>query len=244
MRYLIALAALGLCLAGAEVHARLFRQTYGAVTPTADGGCQWNAHQDYFVPRHCDSCRYDLFSACKTGHTKSPACIHRHPLYDGYCTEYTACRYRWRDHVYKTFCGCTPLGCIYGPWRNEKCREGCFLLHHKDKKCGAGGCQSTCGSDCHLSSAGCNSCGDEMTFHGETAGYGQSAYYGDLPHVEPMGGESLGSVAAIPAGMLGGGGGMAPAMGVMPGGSAANAGSQVLPSLGIPTAPAGNATYP
>lgn len=229
MRYLIALAALGLCLVAADVHARLFRQTYGAVTPTPEGGCQWNAGQDYFVPRHCDSCRYDLFSACKTGHTTSAACIFKHPLYAGYCTPYSACRYRWRDHVYKSFCGCTPLRCAHGPWRNEACREGCFLFGHKHKKC------SVCGSQA------CGSCG-EVAFGGESPYYGHMPYHGETPHVEPFGGEVLGSIAAVPGGMLGGGG-ASPSLGAIP--AAGNAGaSQILPSLGIPTAPAGNLTYP
>lgn len=240
MRYLIVLTVLAGCLSAAHAHARLFRQTYGAVTPSPDGGCQWNVNQDYFVPRHCDSCRYDLFSACKTGRTISPACHHLHPLYDGYCTPYGACRYRWRDHVYKTFCGCTPLRCTHGPWRNEECRGGCFLLHHKHKKRQAGGCQAGCASGGAYGGQGCGA-GEEINVSEGSPYYGNTAYHGDLSHVEPFGGEALGSIAAIPGGMLGGVG-ASPSLGVMPTGAADAAASQILPSLGIPTAPAG--AYP
>ena len=109
--YLAALIALG----PANAEARLFWQTYGAVAPSA-GACAWNLNQDYFVPRHCGSGAYDLFSPCKTDYGSSAACRNLHPIYHGYCTPYGLCRYVWRDHVYKTYCGCTPLRYEYGPW--------------------------------------------------------------------------------------------------------------------------------
>jgi hypothetical protein len=242
MRFLITFAALGIGFAAADVHARLFRQTYGAVTPTEEGGCQWNANQDYFVPRHCDSCRYGLFSACKKGHTISPACRHLHPLYAGYCSPYGACRYRWRDHVYKTFCGCTPLRCTYGPWRNEQCKE-CFLLHHNHKPCNA------CGTyvGCRQTGSGCSHCdwagGSNAIYCSGPTYYNDSLDYGELPHVEPLGGEILGSIAALPNGSLGSGGSASPALGAIPVGAAAGT-SGILPALGIPTAPAGALNYP
>lgn len=97
------------------VEARLFRQTFGATVPTADG-CVWNINQDYFVPRHDDSCRYGLFSSCKTSHTTSPASRRAHPLWPGYTTPYGPCRYAWRDHVYQAYCGCAPLAVCFKPW--------------------------------------------------------------------------------------------------------------------------------
>ena len=113
--------------------ARLFWQTFGSVTPAGDGTeCTWNSNQDYFVPRHGHSCRYGLFSPCKTSCTSSPAAKLCHPLYPGYCTVYGPCRYCWRNHVYRCYCGCCPLRpykcgffrpyrcpCCYG------CRRGC-----------------------------------------------------------------------------------------------------------------------
>lgn len=138
-----------LTLAAPQAQARLFRQTFGATAPTTDGGCVWNENQDFFVPRHCDSCRYGLFSACKQSHTTSPACRFAHPIYQSacgkaYCTTYGACRYRWRDHVYKAHCGCTPLACYHGPWRNSYagcCGPLCYRCHaHKHGGCGNGFC--------------------------------------------------------------------------------------------------------
>lgn len=150
---LAALAASLLCAAPAQ--ARLFYQTYGATVATGDGGCVWNINQDYFVPRHCHTGRYDLFSACKTSRTTSAACRHGHPLYSGYCSPYGPCRYRWRDHVYKKHCGCTPLSCYYGPWRPEYagcCKPPLMRLRHdcggkhacRKKACRAGDCRGEC----------------------------------------------------------------------------------------------------
>lgn len=181
------LIAVALALAPAGLaHARLFRQTYGATVPTADG-CAWNINQDYFVPRHCDSCRYDLWSACKTSHTRSPACRHLHPVYGGYCTPYSACRYRWRDHVYKKYCGCTPLRRTYGPWKLEKCRK------HGG---GASGCGGECGGGmCTGGVQAAMSCGGAAD---DFAGCGTFAGVDCLPYLESMEVETLGTLETVP----------------------------------------------
>ena len=188
MRLSVLLAVAAALLPAASAEARLFRQMYGATVPTADG-CEWSINQDYFVPRHCDSCRYDLFSACKESHTRSPACWHLHPVYGGYCTPYAACRYKWRDHVYKKYCGCTPLRHTYGPWHLEKCRKHCLAM--KD-----GGCAGGCGA------GGC-SCGDSLVM-GWSAdavdfkGYEMSADEAGMPNLESMEMETLGTLATVP----------------------------------------------
>ncbi|MBX3433930.1 MAG: hypothetical protein KF847_11460 [Pirellulales bacterium] len=208
-RLAIAVAVLPLALAPAASHARLFLQTYGA-TSAADGGCVWNANQDYFVPRHCDSCRYDLWSTCKSSLTSSAACRNIHPLYDGYCSPYGACRYRWRDHVYKSHCGCSPLQLQKG--------QGC--LKHG---CRHGGC----GRDCDH--AGPWDQGHGCLTARWTEGC-QDCPACELPNVEPAGGIVLGQMPATSfassfMGMagggqmsglapFGGGGGMAPAPGM------------------------------
>ena len=174
-----ALAALVTLLAPSTAQARLFWQTYGSTVPAADG-CHWNVNQDYFVPRHCDSGRYGLFSVCKHDHGVSAACRNLHPIYHGYCTPYGACRYRWRDHVYKTYCGCTPLGRVYGPLHSEKCRKHALVM-----RSAAGGC-TTCA-------------GESPLLESEHAMAGPFAYEG-LCHVEPFGGEILGSISAIAVG--------------------------------------------
>ena len=115
-------------LQASTAEARLFWQTYGSTIPSGTGcgaGCTWNWNQDYFVPRHSDSCRYGLFSPCKTSCTNSPACKTCHPFYPGYCSIYGACHYKWRNHVYQAYCGCTPLKICGGCLRNG-CGRGCF----------------------------------------------------------------------------------------------------------------------
>ncbi len=124
--------------------ARLFWQTIGSVVsvggPGADGSCAkectWNGNQDYFIPRYPSSCRYGLFSPCKVDRTTSPACVNSHPFYPGYCNIYTPCRYRWRNHVYRAHCGCTPLGPYRGPWRHGR---GGDCLGTGGTACGPGG---------------------------------------------------------------------------------------------------------
>ena len=189
MRNFTLLALLTTLLTAPVADARLFWQTYGSTTP-APGECDgsaWNLNQDYFVPRHCDTGRYGLFSSCKTTHTRSAACRNLHPVYDGYCTPYGACRYRWRDHVYKTYFGCTPLAHDDGPWRTERCGKGCLALRHGGAPCGGAGCRC------------------EGMAYGGVDGY-ESFDVEALPDVEPFGGEILGTVAALPSGSLGGGG--------------------------------------
>ncbi|MEQ8209765.1 MAG: hypothetical protein RH917_08020 [Lacipirellulaceae bacterium] len=202
-RVLLALTIL--TLLAAQAQARLFRQTFGATVPTADGGCVWNQNQDFFVPRYCDSARYGLFSACKHGHTTSPACRFAHPIYKSacgkaYCTTYGACRYRWRDHVYKSHCGCTPLACYHGPWRNsyaDCCMPPCHRWHaRKHGSCKDGSC--TGGFCCLGSLGGCTKGLAHQAapdFIAEThcsVPAHKSRHY--LPNVEPIELASLGSI--------------------------------------------------
>ncbi len=122
---LLSLLASLFCVTTAE--ARLFWQTYGSVVPSEDGcGCtwNWNWNQDYFVPRHSSSCRYGLFSPCKTSHTNSPACGWCHPFHSGYCGIYGPWHYHRKNHVYKASCGCEPL-CASRP-RRAGCGKGCY----------------------------------------------------------------------------------------------------------------------
>jgi hypothetical protein len=208
MRY-PALLALAVTLAVPHaVHARLFWQTYGASVASPNGcGCAWNLNSDYFVPRHCDSGRYDLFSPCKTAHSISPACKNLHPVHGGYCTPYGECHYRWRDHVYRKYCGCTPLKHIYGPWRLDKCRK------HGLGPCGCSACTS--GRAVGVSPPVCDTCQSLASPAWNDAN-------GDvLPNVEPFGGETLGTILAFPAGNRGGmgGGAMMPTMSGMQGAS-------------------------
>lgn len=208
--------------------ARLFWQTYGSTVATADG-CAWNLSSDYFVPRHCDSCRYGLFSPCKTAHSISPACWHLHPVYGGYCTPYASCHYRWRDHVYKKYCCCSPLRYVHGPWKLEKCRKHCGALHGG---CGSlgGGCAggyggvgpfANCPAGTCPSTGDCSCCGE---------------YAGALMNVEPLGGETLGEIAAMPANMVGASG-----AGLMGGASPT---LPPLPALPMPGGPASGLPIP
>jgi hypothetical protein len=203
MRSLVFLAVAATLLAS-PAHARLFWQTYGATVASPTGcGCAWNLNQDYFVPRHCDSCRYDLFSPCKTSHSRSPACRSIHPVYASpctskpYCTPYGECHYKRRDHVYAKHCGCTPLSCTYGKWKLDKCpKHGC-----------KGGCAAgTCAPAAPAGYCGDAGCGYVLGAVGGDLAYGWPLEGGVLPNVEPFEGESLGTVAAYArAGMPGGG---------------------------------------
>jgi hypothetical protein len=208
-----------------DAHGRLFWQTYGSTVPTAEG-CAWNLNSDYFVPRHCDSCRYGLFSPCKAAHSLSPACKYLHPVYGGYCTPYGPCHYRWRDHVYKKYCCCTPLRYVHGPWKLEKCRKHCWGTPCGGPQgCGCGfstGCVA--GGTCTNSvGAGSLPCGDDACCE---------EFAGALANVEPLGGESLGDIAALPASMAG------TAVGGMMG-----AAGQPLPALPMPSSSAGGASF-
>jgi hypothetical protein len=123
-----------LCGWAARADARLFWQTYGSTVPTADGGCTWNANSDYFVPRHCDTCRYGLYSPCKSSCTTSPACRRCHPHHTGYCSPYGCLHYCWRNHVYAHKCGCSPVS-YHGPYR-----EGCGPCLCERGSCSDGMC--------------------------------------------------------------------------------------------------------
>lgn len=126
----LALLTFALALLGAGVaEARLFLQTYGSVVPAdpCGNGCTWNWNQDYFVPRYCSSCRYGLFSPCKTSCTKSPACHYCHAMMPGYCSTYGPWHYCRRNHVYRCHCGCGPVPAYCGPYRHgcgHCCRHG------------------------------------------------------------------------------------------------------------------------
>ena len=130
---------------------RLFFQTYGSVVPTADG-CTWNVNQDYFVPRHCSSCRYGLFSPCKESCTISPACRKGHPLYPGYCSPYGPLHYCWRNFVYHYHCGCDHLKLCCG-FHRHCCHHRCGPV------CGyCGPYRHGCGPQCHVPYAAASVC--------------------------------------------------------------------------------------
>ncbi len=118
------LALLTLCFSlvlASTAEARLFWQTYGSTIPAGNGcgtGCTWNWNQDYFIPRHGSTGRYGLYSPCKTSRTTSPASIGDHPRYPGYCNIYGPSHSRRRNHVYQSYCGCTPMEATCVPWRN------------------------------------------------------------------------------------------------------------------------------
>jgi hypothetical protein len=207
---------------------RHFWQTYGATVASPDGGCAWNLNSDYFVPRHCGSGTYDLFSPCKQHYYRSPACRNLHPVYCGYCTPYGECHYKWRDHVYKKHCGCTPLACHYGPWDLEKCRKhgGCAA---------AGGCAGAveCAGDCWQGAYAPRSPEDR---------YSVAPYEGDyLPNVEPMELETLGTIAATSLRMQMGGGAMTSG-GVMNGAMGMPQGQTLPPPMGLLPGTTGGST--
>ncbi len=110
MRYLPWLVlAISLALAS-TVEARLFWQTFGSTSPTADGGSSWNSNQDYFVPRHPSSGGYGLFSSCKSGSMgPSAASMYSHPMYPGYSGIYGPLHYNLRNHVYAAYCGSSSI---------------------------------------------------------------------------------------------------------------------------------------
>ncbi len=205
MPRLALIAALTTLLTPATADARLFWQTYGASVGTEGGcgaGCHWNLNQDYFVPRHCDSCQYGLFSACKVDHTRSAACKNLHPVYAGYCTPYGSCRYKWRDHVYKTYCGCTPLRCEHGPWHLKKCDKHALVKRHAHPGCAGGS------AACRRSAVADGLAASHLTESYDAAPYAiepTHQHVGYYQNLEPFGGETLGSIAALPAGMAGGG---------------------------------------
>ena len=172
--------AISLVLAS-NAAARNFWQTYGSTVPTADGcGCTWNWNQDFFVPRHASSCRYGLFSPCKTSCTTSPAAKWCHPFLAGYTSIYGPCHYRRRNHVYACRCGCTPIAACL-----KRCRSNKACCCATSGVCAVGCVVPGCvGSVCTLLS-GCD--------------FGDASVYRDEPvaalhHVDTSGFEILGSI--------------------------------------------------
>ncbi|MCA9257973.1 MAG: hypothetical protein KDA61_02180 [Planctomycetales bacterium] len=211
------------CLLQATVHGRLFWHTFGATAPGPDGSSSvWNANQDYFVPRHCTSGQYQLYSACATPRGVSPACKREHPLYSGYCTPYGSCRYHWRDHVYARQCGCTPLRAYVGPYRTDACpKTHCCLKTDACQAEGCGGPRDVCAAGCGASTNG---------YETASGVYARGTF---LPNVEPLGGDLLGSVPIATAnGMLGMRGGMG---GTFPGGNIPSVGGVAIPVRTPPT---------
>lgn len=199
----ILLATVALLTWNTQAEARLFLQTYGSTIPVhgsaADGcGNTWNWHQDYFVPRHASTCWYGLFSPCKRGQTYSPAALYCSQLYPGYCTAYNAYRYRWRNHVYRTHCGSTPLKPACGKWRSVKCRRGCEPRYAstRDECSGSASCEEVCGERVNCNRANPN-CRPWIPEHAVS-----HCMEGFLPGVEPVGVEMLGSIPVDPADLL------------------------------------------
>ena len=189
--------AMSLALAS-TAEARLFWHTYGSIMPTADGcGCTWNWNQDYFVPRHTSSCRYGLFSPCKTSCTISPACKWCHPWYQGYCSIYGPCHYRCRDRIYACRCGCSPIADCIG--RMQFCgvlSPGCCTA--QTCGCGQRGCSATsacgvAGGACCVSGGGCD-CTTSICCGGMCAPCRANFLETPLYNVEPIGGAILGSI--------------------------------------------------
>lgn len=180
--------AIAISLAFASTaEARHFWQTYGSTVPAADG-CTWNWNSDYFVPRHCSSCRYGLYSPCKTSCMTSPACKWSHPFYPGYCSPYGPCHYRRRNHVYAHRCGCEPIAACL--------KRGC---HGKACRC-IGTCAAAFASTvpgCCLGTActllgGCGASGESCGASCESGVASHS--HAVLHNVEPIGLHSLGSI--------------------------------------------------
>jgi hypothetical protein len=217
---ILSAALLTVCSRSAE--GRLFWQTYGATTPTADG-CTWNANSDYFVPRHCDSGRYDLLSPCKTSRYTSPACRRLHPLYEGYCSPYAGWHYIHRDHLYARRCGCTPLAEQYGPWRLDRCKHG--LCRHRLVLRDSINCR---GEACLPADFAADS----------LCVAGGACLCNDLPNVEPMGVEKIGALPLALVGFSGGGMGSGMGMGAAGAGAgAAGMNNRMMTPMGIPAAP-------
>lgn len=192
---IISLAAVA-CLLHANIgHGRLFWPTYGSTVPTRDGlDCAWNANQDFFVPRHCDSGRYDLFGACTKSAYASPACRRMHPGDARYCTPYGSLRSAWRNCVYRQHCRCSGE------------RMDASL-------CGLDFCwlpSSRTGSRCLGSRAvpRSSACASEQACGGAPGDACADRCCGMASYVEPRGGESLGTFSLRLIGGFGVGGGI------------------------------------
>jgi hypothetical protein len=158
------------CLVG-QADARLFWQTYGSTVETPEG-CEWDTNSDYFVPRHCDTCRYGLYSPCKKSCATSPACRRESAIYPGYCSPYGCAHYCWRNHLYAHKCGCCPVP-YNGPIRPacgcplQRCLHGDICVN------GVCGPNSYHGGTCHN-----GSCSHGKCHRGECQG---GMCYGDAP---------------------------------------------------------------
>jgi hypothetical protein len=189
------------CLAG-QADARLFWQTYGSTVETPEG-CQWNTNSDYFVPRHCDTCRYGLYSPCKKSCATSPACRRESAVYPGYCSPYGCAHYCWRNHLYAHKCGCCPVP-YHGPMRPacgypcQRCLHGGVCVNgvcgHNSYHSGAchggmchhGGCQSgMCYEPQHITMN--NDCQNDLSESHSECGY--------LPNVESNEFQTLGAIS-------------------------------------------------
>ncbi len=209
----------------APAEGRLFYQTFGSVVPTADG-CTWNVNQDYFVPRHCSSGRYGLFSPCKEDCTISPACRKGHPLHPGYCSPYGPLHYCWRNFVYHYHCGCGPVKPCGGFCRH--CGSGPVRSY-------CGPYQAGCGPQCQVPYAAAASCcfpGDSYCAMGAVEAYPCEMY---LPNVESHEYQILGSISLagdplLTSLQLA----QPPALPAVPSQTSGNALEQLLPMLGIP----------
>lgn len=182
------------CLVG-QADARLFWQTYGSTVETPDG-CQWNTNSDYFVPRHCDTCRYGLYSPCKKSCATSPACRRESAVYPGYCSPYGCAHYCWRNHLYAHKCGCCPVP-YNGPIRPacgcplQRCLHGgvcvngvCSPNSYHGGTCQGGMC---CGDAPAQRIAMNNDCMNDLSQSHSECGY--------LPNVESNEFQILGSIS-------------------------------------------------
>jgi hypothetical protein len=204
------LSLLLLCGLVGQADARLFWQTYGSTVATPEG-CEWNTNSDYFVPRHCDTCRYGLYSPCKKSCATSPACRRESATHPGYCSPYGCAHYCWRNHLYSCKCGCCPAPyhgplrpacgclcqrcwhggvCVNGVCANNSCHGGSC----SHGSCQGGGCQGgmCSGGMCYSDGpaeriAMNNDCMNDLSQSHSECGY--------LPNVEPAEFQILGSIS-------------------------------------------------
>ena len=141
---------------------------------------------DYFVPRHCDSCRYDLFSPCKTAHSRLAGVQESlHPSLRAATARRTARATTsggttsTRNTAAARRCSCT-----YGPWHLDKCRKhGCkaAALRRRARRR-------------RLRRRRLRVGGSAASWRAPAAA--RTTAMALLPNVEPFGGETLGTIAA------------------------------------------------